>query len=348
MEATEDLNVIDTLPLIPPAILRKELPMTEAANRTVVASREAVKRILRQEDHRLLVIVGPCSIHDIDAAREYARRLNALRQELQDHLCIIMRVYFEKPRTTVGWKGFIFDPHLNGSDDMVTGLSQARQLLLDINEMGLPAATETLDPITPQYLADLISWAAIGARTTESQTHREMASGLSMPVGFKNSTEGVLQVAIDAMEAARNPHTFLGVDKEGRTAVIRTQGNPWGHVVLRGGKARPNYDLESIDAACEQLRLAHLEPVLMVDCSHANSNKQYEHQEEVWNTILKQRSAGNRALIGMMIESNLCEGSQKSPKDLSQLHYGVSVTDACVSWETTERMLRQAYAEFAG
>jgi 3-deoxy-7-phosphoheptulonate synthase len=348
MEATEDLNVIDTLTLIPPAILRKELPMTEAANRTVVASREAVKRILRQEDHRLLVIVGPCSIHDIEAAREYARRLNALRQELQDHLCIIMRVYFEKPRTTVGWKGFIFDPHLNGSDDMVTGLSQARQLLLDINEMGLPAATETLDPITPQYLADLISWAAIGARTTESQTHREMASGLSMPVGFKNSTEGVLQVAIDAMEAARNPHTFLGVDKEGRTAVIRTQGNPWGHVVLRGGKARPNYDLESIDAACEQLRLAHLEPVLMVDCSHANSNKQYEHQEELWNTILKQRSAGNRALIGMMIESNLCEGSQKIPKDLSQLHYGVSVTDACVSWETTERMLRQAYAEFAG
>jgi 3-deoxy-7-phosphoheptulonate synthase len=348
MEATEDLNVIDTLPLIPPAILRKELPMTEAANRTVVASREAVKRILRQEDHRLLVIVGPCSIHDIDAAREYARRLNALRQELQDHLCIIMRVYFEKPRTTVGWKGFIFDPHLNGSDDMVTGLSQARQLLLDINEMGLPAATETLDPITPQYLADLISWAAIGARTTESQTHREMASGLSMPVGFKNSTEGVLQVAIDAMEAARNPHTFLGVDKEGRTAVIRTQGNPWGHVVLRGGKARPNYDLESIDAACEQLRLAHLEPVLMVDCSHAKSNKQYEHQEELLNTILKQRSAGNRALIGMMIESNLCEGSQKIPKDLSQLHYGVSVTDACVSWETTERMLRQAYAEFAG
>jgi 3-deoxy-7-phosphoheptulonate synthase len=348
MEATEDLNVIDTLPLIPPAILRKELPMTEAANRTVVAGREAVKRILRQEDHRLLVIVGPCSIHDIDAAREYARRLNVLRQELQDHLCIIMRVYFEKPRTTVGWKGFIFDPHLNGSDDMVTGLGQARRLLLDINEMGLPAATETLDPITPQYLADLISWAAIGARTTESQTHREMASGLSMPVGFKNSTEGVLQVAIDAMEAARNPHTFLGVDKEGRTAVIRTQGNPWGHVVLRGGKARPNYDLESIDAACEQLRQSKLEPVLMVDCSHANSNKRHEQQEEVWNAILQQRRAGQKALIGMMVESNLHEGNQKIPQDLSQLRYGVSVTDACVNWETTERMLRQAYAQFAG
>lgn len=346
MESTEDLNVIDTLPLIPPSVLRKELPMTEAANRTALEGREAIKRILRHEDPRLLVIVGPCSIHDTEAAMEYARRLNALRQELQDHLCIVMRVYFEKPRTTVGWKGFIFDPHLDGSDDMVTGLAQARQLLLDINEMGLPAATETLDPITPQYLADLISWAAIGARTTESQTHREMASGLSMPVGFKNSTEGVLQVAIDAMEAARNPHTFLGVDKEGRTSVIRTQGNPWGHVVLRGGKGRPNYDPESIDTACQQLRQANLEPVLMVDCSHANSNKQHEQQEEVWGTILKQRSEGNDALIGMMVESNLNEGSQKIPQDLSQLRYGVSLTDACVNWETTERMLRQACAGF--
>jgi len=346
MESTEDLNVIDTLPLIPPSILRKEVPMTEAANRTVIECREAIKRILRQEDHRLLVIVGPCSIHDTEAALEYAKRLNALRQELQGHLCIVMRVYFEKPRTTVGWKGFIYDPHLDGSDDMVAGLVRARQLLLDINEMGLPAATETLDPITPQYLADLISWAAIGARTTESQTHREMASGLSMPVGFKNSTEGVLQVAIDAMEAARNPHTFLGVDKEGRTAVIRTHGNPWGHVVLRGGKARPNYDSESIAAACKQLRQADLEPVLMVDCSHANANKKHEQQEAVWDAILKQRSAGNDALIGMMVESNLHEGNQKIPKDLSQLRYGVSVTDACVNWETTERMMRQAYAEF--
>ena len=348
MQATEDLNVVDTLPLIPPAILRKELPMTEAANRTVVESREAIKRILRQADRRLLVIVGPCSIHDVDAALEYAGRLNALRQELQDRLYIVMRVYFEKPRTTVGWKGFIFDPTLDGSSDMVAGLSRARQLLLDINEMGLPAATETLDPITPQYLADLISWAAIGARTTESQTHREMASGLSMPVGYKNSTEGVLQVAIDAMEAARNPHTFLGVDKEGRTAVIRTQGNPWGHVVLRGGKARPNYDPESIDEACEQLRQANLEPVLMVDCSHANSNKRHEQQEEVWNSIMAQRSAGKDSIIGMMVESNINEGTQKIPSDLSQLRYGVSVTDACVNWETTERMLRQAHADLAG
>lgn len=348
MEVTEDLNVVDTLPLIPPAILRKELPMTEAANRTVIEGREAIKRILRQEDHRLLVIVGPCSIHDVDAALEYAERLDALRRELQDHLYMVMRVYFEKPRTTVGWKGFLFDPNLDGSDDMVAGLARARQLLLHINEMGLPAATETLDPITPQYLADLISWAAIGARTTESQTHREMASGLSMPIGYKNSTEGVLQVAIDAMEAARHPHTFLGVDKEGRTAVIRTRGNAWGHVVLRGGKARPNYDPASIDDACEQLRQAKLEPVLMVDCSHANSNKRHEQQEEVWNAMMAQRSAGNRAIIGMMVESNLHEGNQKIPQDLSQLRYGVSVTDACVNWETTARMMRQAHAALAG
>ena len=347
MEQTQDLNVADTVPLIPPSRLHQELPMTEAANRTVVAGRAAIKRILRQEDHRLLVIVGPCSIHDPGAAMEYASRLNELRLEVQDHLCIVMRVYFEKPRTTVGWKGLIYDPHLDGSDDLLAGLRLARKLLLDINAMGLPAGTEMLDPITPQYLADLISWSAIGARTTESQTHREMASGLSMPVGYKNSTEGVLQVAIDAMEAARHPHTFVGVDMQGRIAIIRTRGNPWGHVVMRGGHARPNYDTESINAACNQLRRAGLEPVLMVDCSHANSRKQHEHQEEVWDAILQQRLAGNAAIIGLMVESNLQAGNQKIPKDLGQLRYGVSVTDACVDWETTERMLRQAYTELA-
>lgn len=345
MEQTQDLHVSDTVPLVPPGILRQELPMTEAANRTVVAGREAIQRILRQEDRRLLVIVGPCSIHDAKAALEYAGRLNELRQTLQDHLCIVMRVYFAKPRTTVGWKGLMYDPYLNGSEDLPAGLRLARQLLLDINAMGLPAGTEILDPITPQYHADLISWAAIGARTTESQTHREMASGLSMPVGFKNSTEGVLQVAIDAMETARHRHTFLGVDTEGRTAVIRTQGNPWGHVVLRGGHARPNYDPDSITLACDQLRQAGLDPVLMVDCSHANSRKQHEHQEEVWGTILQQRLAGNTAIIGLMVESNLHAGKQKIPQELSQLRYGVSVTDACVGWETTERMLRHTYAQ---
>jgi 3-deoxy-7-phosphoheptulonate synthase len=269
-----------------------------------------------------------------------------MQQALQDQLCIVMRVYFEKPRTTVGWKGLINDPHLDGSDDLEEGLYLARRLLLDINAMGLPAGTEMLDPITPQYLADLITWAAIGARTTESQTHRERASGLSMPVGFKNSTEGVLQVAIDAMEAARHPHTFLGVDQEGRTAVIRTRGNPWGHVVLRGGHAGPNYGPESITAACGQLRKAGLQPVLMVDCSHANSRKQHEQQAEIWDSIVEQRLSGTTAIMGLMVESNLHAGNQKIPQDLSQLRYGVSVTDACVGWDTTERMLRHAHAQF--
>lgn len=345
MQQTEDLNVSTIIPLLSPASLRQELPCTEAARRTVLAGREAIKRILRQEDDRLLVIVGPCSIHDPKAALEYAERLNVLRRELQDHLCIIMRVYFEKPRTTIGWKGLIYDPYLDGSDDLPAGLRQARQLLLAINSMGLPTGTEMLDPITPQYHADLISWAAIGARTTESQTHREMASGLSMPVGFKNSTEGVLQVAIDALQAARSPHTFLGVNNAGHAAVVRTRGNQWGHVVLRGGHHRPNYDAESINTACDQLRQAGLAAIVMVDCSHANSNKQHEQQEEVWHTVMQQRMAGNTAIMGLMLESNLYAGSQKIPQQLDQLRYGVSVTDACVDWHATERMLRQACAE---
>jgi 3-deoxy-7-phosphoheptulonate synthase len=347
MQPTQDLNIRDMLPLISPRALKAELPMTETANRTVVEGREAVKRILRKEDHRLLVIVGPCSIHDPEAALEYAGRLNALHQELADRLCIVMRVYFEKPRTTIGWKGFIYDPYLDGSDDMATGLRVARQLLIDINDMGLPAGTEMLDPITPQYHADLITWSAIGARTTESQTHREMASGLSMPVGFKNSTEGNLQVAINAMESACQPHTFLGIDQDGQTCVVRTTGNPWGHVVLRGGHARPNYDAQSLEDAEQRLRKAGLEPVLMVDCSHANANKKYELQEVVWNDLVQQRVGGNQHLIGMMVESNLEAGTQKIPADRTQLRYGVSVTDPCVDWETTERMLRHAHAQMS-
>ena len=319
--------------------------MTGAANRTVVQAREAIKKILNHNDPRMLAIIGPCSIHDQKAAIEYAGRLNQLRLELEDRLMIIMRVYFEKPRTTVGWKGFLYDPQLDGTEDLATGLRLARKLLVEINEMGLPTATELLDPITPQYIADLISWAVIGARTTESQTHREMASGLSMPVGFKNGTGGMLQVAIDAMTAARSPHTFIGVDADGRTAVIRTKGNSWGHVVLRGGHARSNYDADSIAAAAAQLRDAGFESVIMVDCSHANSRKKYEHQEEIWDTVIQQRVAGNTAVIGLMVESNLNAGSQKIPKDLEQLKYGVSITDACVDWTTTERMLRRAHAE---
>jgi 3-deoxy-7-phosphoheptulonate synthase len=319
--------------------------MTDATNTTVVTGREVITRILQREDPRLLVVVGPCSIHDTAAAIEYATRLNKLRQELNDLFYIVMRVYFEKPRTTVGWKGLINDPHLDGTYDIETGLKRARKLLHEINRLGLPAATEFLDPIVPQYIADLVSWAAIGARTTESQTHREMASGLSMPVGFKNSTDGSLQVAIDAMRSAMTPHNFLGIDQEGVTSIFRTTGNPVSHVVLRGGRLRPNYDAESIREAETSLAKAGLPPVLMVDCSHANSGKLHARQEEVWQNLVQQLKAGTPSVIGVMIESHLHEGSQPIPPDLSQLRYGVSVTDACLNWEVTERMLRQGHDE---
>lgn len=345
MQPTQDLNVQDMTPLTPPRALKAELPMTPTVNKTVVTGREELQKILKKEDPRLLAIVGPCSIHDPGAALEYAGRLNAMREELADRLCIIMRVYFEKPRTTVGWKGLIYDPHLDGSDDMATGLRTARKVLLDINALGLPAGTEMLDTITPQYHADLVTWAAIGARTTESQIHREMASGLSMPVGFKNSTEGNFQVAINALESARQPHTFLGIDQDGQTCIVRTSGNPWGHIVLRGGNGGPNYDAQSMEDAAKQLRKVGVDPAILVDCSHANSNKDHELQENVWNELVQQRVAGNRDLVGIMVESNLEAGNQKIPKDLSQLRHGVSVTDACVNWETTERMLRHAYAQ---
>ncbi len=317
--------------------------MIERANRTVVEGREAVRRILRQEDPRLLLIVGPCSIHDVDGALEYAQRLNRLREELADQLEIIMRVYFEKPRTTIGWKGLINDPHLDGSYDIEMGLKKARQLLLQITGMGLPSATEFLDPIVPQYIADLVSWAAIGARTTESQTHREMASGLSMPVGFKNATDGSLQIAIDAMTSARAPHSFLGIDQDGVTSIIRTTGNPDGHVVLRGGRLQTNYDPASIAGAAATLKKAALPSVLMVDCSHANSGKQHARQEEVWKSVVNQRATGNPALIGLMVESYLQEGSQPIAKNPTELCYGISLTDACVGWERTERMLRHGH-----
>ena len=251
-----------------------------------------------------------------------------------------MRVYFEKPRTTVGWKGLIYDPHLNGSDNIQAGLKQARELLLQITEMGLPTATEFLDPVVPQYIADLVSWAAIGARTTESQTHRQMASGLSMPVGFKNGTDGGLQIAIDAMQSAMRPHSFLGIDQDGYTCIVRTTGNPDGHVVLRGGRLNTNFDAESIRIAAESLTKAGLPPTLMVDCSHANSLKQHAKQEEVWRSLIEQRVAGSKPITGVMIESNLAEGSQSIPENLAALRYGVSVTDACLGWEVTERALR--------
>ncbi len=343
MYRTQDLHVKEIVRLSTPRELKAQTPTTDAANATVGRSRERVIRILRQEDPRLLVVVGPCSIHDEKGALDYANRLNALRKEFADRMEIVMRVYFEKPRTTIGWKGLINDPHLDGSQDIETGLKIARKLLLEITGMGLPAATEFLDPIVPQYIADLITWAAIGARTTESQTHREMASGLSMPVGLKNSTDGSLQIAIDAMGATRHSHSFLGINEDGVTSIVRTSGNPHAHVVLRGGRAKTNYDAASIREAEEKLTAEKLPPVLMVDCSHANSEKKFAKQEDVWRSVIQQRAEGTRSLIGLMVESNISEGSQPIPKNLKDLRYGVSITDSCVGWETTERMLRWGY-----
>ncbi len=348
MPTTENLNIREIVPLIAPGELKRMLPMEPAAIQTVVEGRKIVQAILAGEDPRILAIVGPCSIHDTDAALEYARRFKALRDKVGDKLFLLMRVYFEKPRTTVGWKGFINDPFLDDSCDISTGVREARRLLLQINAMGVPAATEFLDPIVPQYIADLVTWAAIGARTTESQTHRQMASGLSMPVGFKNGTDGNIQVAVDAMQSARFAHNFLGLDSDGRTAIVKTRGNPWGHVVLRGGKSKPNYDPDSIAEAAGQLKKAGMEARLVVDCSHGNTQKRHELQEVVWQNVVEQKMAGNSALVGAMVESNLFEGSQKIPGDRSQLRYGVSVTDQCVGWETTERMVLKAHETMMG
>jgi 3-deoxy-7-phosphoheptulonate synthase len=341
----QDLHVKEIVPLLSPRAMREVSPTPEAVIDFVAQARKRVIRILRQEDPRLLVVIGPCSIHDEKGALEYAGRLSALQKEFADRMEIVMRVYFEKPRTTIGWKGFINDPHLDGSQDIETGLKIARKLLQEINGMGLPAATEFLDPIVPQYIANLITWAAIGARTTESQTHREMASGLSMPVGLKNGTDGSLQVAIDAMGATRHAHSFLGMNEDGVTSIVRTAGNPHAHVVLRGGRAMTNYDAASIQAAEQKLIAEKLPPVLMVDCSHANSEKKFAKQEEVWRSVIEQRVGGTKSLIGLMVESHLNEGNQPIPKNQCDLKYGVSITDSCVGWETTERMLRWGYEQ---
>jgi 3-deoxy-7-phosphoheptulonate synthase len=342
----QDLNVIETVRLKSPRALKENLPMSEEVNRTVAGARKTVQKILRGQDERLLVVVGPCSIHDPNAALEYAEKLAKLRAELSERLFIVMRVYFEKPRTTVGWKGLINDPHLDGSYDIETGLEKARRLLLEVAKLELPAGTEFLDSISPQYIADLVSWAAIGARTTESQTHREMASGLSMPVGFKNGTDGGLQIALDAMQAAQAPHSFLGIDQDGFTSIVRTRGNCDGHVVLRGGHSRTNYDEESIAQTVAALEKAGQNPGLMVDCSHANSLKKHARQEEVARSAVEQRANGNKAIIGLMIESFLNEGNQPLTENPADLKYGVSITDACLSWEATERVLRSAHEQF--
>ena len=339
-----NVNVVSQELLPTPEAIKTALPLSAAAEATIIKGRMTLQNILDRRDPRLFVVVGPCSIHDIDAARDYARRLKTLADEVSETLVLVMRVYFEKPRTTVGWKGLINDPDMDDSFHIEKGIGIARSLLLELAEMGLPTGTEALDPISPQYLGDLISWTAIGARTTESQTHREMASGLSSPVGFKNGTDGSLSVAINALHSVSQPHSFLGIDRNGRSAVIRTRGNRYGHVVLRGGP-KPNYDSVTL-ALCEQELTANKLPTnLVVDCSHANSNKDPALQPLVMNDCINQVVEGNRSLVGLMIESNIGWGNQKITADLSQLKYGVSVTDACVDWPTTESMLREAHAK---
>ena len=343
MQPTQNINIRGTVQLVSPNLLKEEIPASETTNNTVVESREAVKRILDGHDPRLIVVVGPCSIHDEKAGIEYAKRLSELASRVSDRLMLIMRVYFEKPRTTVGWKGLINDPHLNDTFDVQNGLRIARRILTAVGDLELPAATEMLEPITPQYIADLITLGSIGARTTESPTHRQMASGLSMPVGFKNGTDGSLETAINAMQAALTPHSFLGIDPEGKTCVVQTSGNPWGHVILRGGRSGPNYGPESIKQASEQLHATGLAPRLVVDCSHANSDKDYTKQPNVWNNVVEQRIDGNESIVGLMLESNLNAGKQSLGDDTSQLKYGVSITDGCIGWEETESLIVNAY-----
>ena len=344
IKLVDNVNVESVEVLTTPLQLRGELPLSEAAFATVVDGRKQIEAILDGRDQRLFVVVGPCSIHDPAAAMEYARRLRKLADEVKDQLLLVMRVYFEKPRTTVGWKGLINDPDMDDSFHIAKGLHLGRQVLLDINELGLPAGSEALDPVSPQYLGDLISWSAIGARTTESQTHREMSSALSMPVGFKNGTDGGVEVALNALEAVGAPHHFLGVNQEGQTAVIRTKGNKYGHVILRGGNRGPNYDRVHVAVVDQELVKRKLRRAIVVDCSHANSNKDHALQPLVMDDVVEQVAEGNRSIVGVMIESNLHEGKQGIPKDLAQLKHGVSVTDACVSWETTQQMLRKAAA----
>ena len=333
----DNLHIKSQQVLVTPEQLKKNVPLTAQAQDAVIAGRQSIMDILDRKDHRLFLVVGPCSIHDVDAAREYAERLKALSAKVDDSLLLVMRTYFEKPRTTVGWKGLINDPYLNDSFEIEEGLHIARKLLIDLAEMGLPLATEALDPISPQYLQDVISWSAIGARTTESQTHREMASGLSNAVGFKNGTDGGLEVAINALQSVSNPHSFLGINQEGQVSIINTSGNPYGHIVLRGGNGRPNYDSVSVAVTDKTLDKANLAHNVMVDCSHANSNKDPALQPLVMENVTNQILEGNKSIVGLMIESNLKWGNQKLNPDHSQMEYGVSVTDACIDWDATEK-----------
>lgn len=337
-----NVNVVAFDPMPSPEEIHARLPLDAASAATVSSARETLRNILDHQDQRLFVVVGPCSIHDPVAGLDYARRLKALADELSDTLFLIMRVYFEKPRTTTGWKGYINDPRMDDSFRVDEGMEKARRFLLDVCALGLPAGTEALDPISPQYLGDLITWSAIGARTTESQTHREMSSGLSTPVGFKNGTNGDVGVAVNAILSASRPHSFLGINGQGHTAIVRTRGNRYGHVVLRGGDGRPNYDTVSVAIAEQALHKAGLPANIVVDCSHANSYKKPELQPLVMADVVNQIRLGNSSIVGAMIESNIKSGNQSIPEDLTDLNYGCSVTDACIDWETTEKTLRQA------
>jgi 3-deoxy-7-phosphoheptulonate synthase len=338
----DNINVSAFDPMPSPEEILARVPLSPIAADVVMRSREVLRHILDRSDHRLFVVVGPCSIHDPVAGLDYAHRLKALADEVSQTLYLVMRVYFEKPRTTTGWKGYINDPDMDDSFRVDQGMYKARQFLLQLAELGLPAGTEALDPISPQYLGDLISWTAIGARTTESQTHREISSGLSTPVGFKNGTNGDVGIAVNAILSASRPHSFLGINGQGRTSIVRTRGNRYGHLVLRGGDGRPNYDTVSVQIAEQALRKAGLPTNIVVDCSHANSYKKQEWQPLVMADVVNQVRLGNESLIGMMIESNIVAGNQSIPEDLSQLRYGCSVTDACVDWQTTEKMIRDA------
>ncbi|MCM2290315.1 MAG: 3-deoxy-7-phosphoheptulonate synthase [Sulfuritalea sp.] len=352
MQITENLNIEAFEPMPTPEEIHSRVPLSDAAAESVLAGRRTLERILDGKDPRVFVVVGPCSIHDPVAGLDYARRLKQLADEVAGTMLLVMRVYFEKPRTATGWKGYINDPRMDDSFHIEEGMQKAREFLLAVNEIGLPAGTEALDPIAPQYLGDLIGWAAIGARTSESQTHREMSSGLSAPVGFKNGTDGSLDAAVNAIISASSPHSFLGINMQGRSSVVRTAGNRYGHLVLRGGGGRPNYDTVSVALAESALAKAKLPHNIVVDCSHANSYKKPELQplvmQDCINQICAQRKAGHRSIVGLMIESFIEAGNQAIPDDLSQLKYGCSVTDACVDWPTTEKMIRDADAALRG
>jgi 3-deoxy-7-phosphoheptulonate synthase len=347
MQQTSDINVVETRALPTPARLLSEIPKTEAQAEFVAHAREDIHRLIFTDDKRFLLLIGPCSIHDTEAGTDYARRLAKLAAEVQDRVMVVMRVYFEKPRTTVGWKGLIMDPHLDGSNDIAAGLRTARSFLGQVLDLGLPTATEFLDPITPQYVADLVCWGAIGARTTESQTHRQMASGLSMPIGFKNGTDGSLSAAINAIKAAGQPQTFLGINLAGSASAVRTRGNPNCHVVLRGGAAGPNYSASHVAQAEQLLAKAGLPKSVLIDCSHDNSSKKPELQPQVMREILAQIAAGNTSIMGAMVESNLGAGNQPFPVPRDQLKYGVSITDGCIDWDTTETLIREIHTALA-